>query len=243
MSDSAAAPGGSPADSPSDLTNAGSGAAGAGYDGRTAVGSPPQTRDLGGVVMTKVAVGPLDNNAYLFVAATGETLLVDAAAQAQDLLALLPAGRLDAVLTTHAHRDHWGALAEVVAATGARTLAGRDDASAIAVPTDRLLDDGDTVRVGDAQLQVIALRGHTPGSVALALADADGAWHVFTGDSLFPGGVGRTTPDTFEQLLDDVTSRVFDRFDDATWIYPGHGWDSTLGAERPHLAEWRERGW
>lgn len=243
MSDSATSPGDSPAGDPADRATTDAGPAGTRYDGRTVVGSAPQSRDLGAVVVTKLAVGPLDNNAYLFAAPTGETLLVDAAAQAEDLLALLPDGRLDAVLTTHAHRDHWGALADVVAATGARTLAGRADAPAIAVPIEHLLDDGDTVRVGAAALRVIGLRGHTPGSIALALPDATGAWHVFTGDSLFPGGVGRTTPETFDQLLRDVTERLFDRYDDDTWIYPGHGWDTTLGAERPHLAEWQARGW
>jgi glyoxylase-like metal-dependent hydrolase (beta-lactamase superfamily II) len=77
----------------------------------------------------------------------------------------------------------------------------------------------------------------------VAWTDPQGRTHIFTGDSLFPGGVGRTTPETFPQLLDDVTVRLFDRFGDDTWIYPGHGWDTTLGAERPHLAEWRARGW
>ncbi len=72
-----------------------------------------------------------------------------------------------------------------------------------------------------------------------------GRVHLFTGDSLFPGGVGNTDrdPARFASLLSDVVARVFDRFDDATWVYPGHGADTTLGAERPHLAEWRERGW
>ena len=92
-------------------------------------------------------------------------------------------------------------------------------------------------------LEVIHLRGHTPGSIALLYDDPEGPPHLFTGDSLFPGGVGKTTSETFPQLIDDVTTRVFDRLPDETWFYPGHGNDSTLGAERPHLAEWRERGW
>ena len=99
-------------------------------------------------------------------------------------------GRLAQVVTTHQHRDHWQALAEVVAATGARTAAGRPDAAALPVPVDVPLDDGDRVRVGEVELEVIALVGHTPGSVALLYDDPGGHPHLFTGDSLFPGGVG-----------------------------------------------------
>ena len=93
-------------------------------------------------------------------------------------------------------------------------------------------------------LDVIALRGHTPGSVALALDDGDGRVHLFTGDSLFPGGPGKT-PDTeaFTSLMDDLEARVFDVYPDDTVVHPGHGDSTTLGAERPHLEEWRERGW
>lgn len=213
------------------------------YDGHTQVGAPPQQRDLGPLTIIKIAVGPLDNNAYVLRAADGSTLLIDAAAEPETLLAQLPQGRLDAVLTTHRHADHWGALADVVGATGARTYAGAEEAMAIAVPTDVGLHHGDTISLGDLKLDVIGLRGHTPDSLALAWTDPGERTHVFTGDSLFPGGVGRTTSETFEQLLDDVTARLFERFDDDTWIYPGHGWDTTLGTERPHLAEWQSRGW
>jgi len=112
------------------------------------------------------------------------------------------------------------------------------------VPTDRRLEHGDVVHVGRLELTAIHLRGHTPGSIALYYRDADGSEHLFTGDSLFPGGVGRTwAPGDFDQLLTDVTERIFDVYGDDVWFYPGHGDDSTLGAERPHLAEWRDRGW
>ena len=213
------------------------------YDGRTTVGAPAQVRDLGALRITKIAVGPLDNNAYLLEAADGSTLLIDAAAEPQVILEHLPAGRLDAVVTTHGHGDHWGALADVVESTGARTYTGAQEAAAIGVATDVGLRHGDTVHVGNQVLEVISLRGHTPDSIALAWCDLTGVWHVFTGDSLFPGGVGRTTSETFAQLFADVKGRIFDRFGDDTWIYPGHGWDTTVGAERPHLGEWQVRGW
>ena len=108
-----------------------------------------------------------------------------------------------------------------------------------------MLANGDTVKIGELSFDVIHLQGHTPGSVALALDGADDdATHLFTGDCLFPGGVGKTWKDgDFEQLLGDVTSRVFNVYGDSTVVYPGHGDDTTLGAERPHLGEWKERGW
>ena len=215
------------------------------YTGDVRVGGPPDRRELTDLVVTKVAVGPMDNNAYLLESRrTGERLLIDAANDTATLLALLDDRPLARVVTTHRHRDHWQALGEVVAATDARTAAGRADAPGIPVPTDELLDDGDTVWVGDVPLEVISLVGHTPGSVALLHRDRDGHPHVFTGDSLFPGGVGRTgSPEDFAALFRDVTSKLFDRLPDQTWVYPGHGRDTTLGVERPHLPEWRARGW
>ncbi|NNU26185.1 MBL fold metallo-hydrolase [Isoptericola sediminis] len=200
--------------------------------------------------VTAVSVGPMDNNTYLVTCqATGSRLLVDAAADAPALLELLDGRGLDTVVTTHRHPDHLGALADVVAATGARTAAGADDAGAITAATgvaiDERLHHDDTVRVGALELGVLHLRGHTPGSVALALDGARGPTRLFTGDSLFPGGVGNTDhdPARFTQLLDDVMTRIFERFDDETTVLPGHGPATTLGAERPHLAAWRERGW
>ncbi len=113
------------------------------------------------------------------------------------------------------------------------------------MPVDRRVRDGDRVPVGRSELEVIHLVGHTPGSIALLYDDPTGTPHLFTGDSLFPGGVGNTFGDeaAFRSLIDHVEKKLFERLPDETWFYPGHGDDSTLGAERPHLAEWRERGW
>ena len=133
---------------------------------------------------------------------------------------------------------------QVAKATGMPTAAHELDADPLPVTPDRILANGDTITIGELSFDVIHLRGHTPGSVALALNGADEATHLFTGDCLFPGGVGKTWQDgDFEQLLDDVTSRVFTVYGDSTVVYPGHGDDTTLGAERPHLGEWRGRGW
>ena len=183
----------------------------------------------------------MDNNAYLLRSANS-AVLIDAANDSGTLLAMIGPS-LDAVITTHQHSDHWQALDAVVRTTGATTYAGRQDAGGIPVPTDHVVDDGDTIRVGDIELTAIHLVGHTPGSIALLYQDPAGN-HLFTGDCLFPGGPGRTTrPEDFNSLMGGLEERIFGRLPDATWIYPGHGNDSTLGAERPHLAEWRARGW
>jgi glyoxylase-like metal-dependent hydrolase (beta-lactamase superfamily II) len=219
------------------------------YTGDVKAGGEPDIRELPGLTVTKVAVGPYDNNAYLLrCAATGEQLLIDAANEGARLLGLIGDGPLGRVVTTHRHQDHWQALREVVGATHAPVVAHPHDAEILPVPVGEPVEHGDRVRVGRATLEVIHLRGHTPGSIAL-LYDADGELaespHLFTGDSLFPGGVGNTWGDRklFDQLLTDVTERVFDRLPDRTWVYPGHGGDTTLGKERPALPEWRSRGW
>jgi glyoxylase-like metal-dependent hydrolase (beta-lactamase superfamily II) len=205
----------------------------------------PDTRELPGLVITKLSVGPMDNNAYLLhCPATGEQLLIDAANEPERLLALVGDGGLATVVTTHRHGDHWQALSDVVAATGAESVAHPADAPNIPIVT-RTIGDGGTIRVGDAALEVIHLVGHTPGSIALLYRDPAGHPHLWTGDSLFPGGVGNTEGDDarFTSLINDVEHKLFDRLPDDTWFYPGHGKDSTLGAERPALPDWRTRGW
>ncbi|MBQ1025748.1 MBL fold metallo-hydrolase [Micromonospora sp. C95] len=215
------------------------------YTGEVTPGGPPAVRELDQLTITKVSVGPMDNNAYLLrCASTGEQVLIDAANEAPRLLELIGDAGLATVVTTHQHMDHWVGLEEVVAKTGARALVHTDDADGLPIEA-QTLTDGDLVPVGDCALEVVHVRGHTPGSVALLYRDPGGVPHLFTGDSLFPGGVGNTDrdPQRFAALIDDVEHKLFDRLPDETWFYPGHGRDSTLGAERPHLAEWRARGW
>lgn len=214
------------------------------YTGDVSVGGPADTREIGGLTLTKIAVGEMHNNAYLLRDATGEALLIDAAAEPQRLLDMIGDTRVVKIVTTHRHGDHWQALAEVKAATGAATVAHPADAPGIPVPTDELVEDGGTVTFGDTVLGVTHLVGHTPGSIALTLDPGGAAPHLFTGDCLFPGGPGRTTsPETFSSLMTGLEDKVFGPLPDETWIYPGHGNDTTLGAERPHLEEWRARGW
>jgi glyoxylase-like metal-dependent hydrolase (beta-lactamase superfamily II) len=219
------------------------------YTGKVSVGGPAQTREVPGLAITKVAVGPMDNNAYLLrCTSTGELLLIDAANEAETLLSLIGGKPLATIVTTHRHGDHWQALEAVAKATGAQTVAHVEDAPALPVAPSMLVSHRDTIHVGDARLSVIHLRGHTPGSIALAY-DAGGALadqpHLFTGDSLFPGGPGNTEgdPARFGSLITDLENRIFAELPDGTWVYPGHGADTTIGTERPHVPEWRARGW
>ncbi|MCF6743621.1 MBL fold metallo-hydrolase [Blastococcus sp. KM273128] len=216
------------------------------YTGDVAVGGPADVRELPGLTVSKVAVSEMANNAYLLrCTATGQGLLVDAADEPEVLLALVGDTDLRTVVTTHGHWDHHRALPDVVTATGAATVAHPLDAPALPVPVTRPVEHGDAVTVGEQVLEIVHLRGHTPGSIALVWrGPGDAGVHLFTGDSLFPGGVGRTwSAEDFASLVDDVEQRLFAVLPDGTWVYPGHGADTTLGAERPHLPEWRERGW
>lgn len=224
------------------------------YTGAVSVGGGPDVRELACLTIAKVAVDEqMSNNCYVLTCReTGDRVLVDAAAETATLLPLVSDG-LTAVVTTHQHWDHHRALADVVAATGAAVLAGEPDADAITeqtgVPVTRRLVAGDTVPVGSCELEVIPVAGHTPGSVCLVYRDpSDGGHpHLFTGDCLFPGGVGGTFGDDkealFRQLIGEVETKIFGTLPDDTWFYPGHGNDSTLGVERPHLPEWHARGY
>jgi glyoxylase-like metal-dependent hydrolase (beta-lactamase superfamily II) len=215
------------------------------YRGRVQPGGTPDVRELTNLTITKFSVSEMDNNVYLLrCQRTDDQVLIDAADDAPHILQVVGGDGLARVITTHQHWDHHRALPEVVAATGAETVAGAADADELPVRVDRRVSDGDVVEVGDCRLEVIHLVGHTPGSIALLYDDPEGTPHLFTGDSLFPGGPGRTTdPTSFTSLMDDLESKVFDRLPDETWFYPGHGDDSDLGRERPHLKEWRARGW
>ena len=210
--------------------------------------------DLADVTIRSIPVSEMDNNVYLITAkATGAQVLIDAADDAPGILRLLADGAADArvpaklalIVTTHSHWDHVRALAEVVSETGARTAAGREDMGDLPVATDVPLSHGDVGKFDGFTLEAIALRGHTPGSIALAYRDPGGPAHLFTGDSLFPGGLGNTggDPARFESLYNDVVERIFNRFGDDTVVHPGHGKSTSLGAERPSLPEWRSRGW
>ncbi|QCU78130.1 MBL fold metallo-hydrolase [Citricoccus sp. SGAir0253] len=214
--------------------------------------------DLPRVTVRQRSVSEMANNVYVLTSKTsGTQVLIDAADDVDAVRELLESARADTpcelrlavIITTHQHWDHVRALAGVVEATGVPTAAGTEDAAAIeagtGVAAKVLLNHGDTATFDGISLAVVGLRGHTPGSVALVYEPEDGPPLCFSGDSLFPGGVGNTQQDParFDSLFTDVVERLFDRYPDDMIVHPGHGDSTTLGAERPHLAEWRERGW
>ncbi len=210
--------------------------------------------DLDAMTIRRISVSEMDNNVYLLTSkSSGAQVLIDAADDVPAILGLLADAQEDTdaearvalIITTHSHWDHVRALAEVKEATKARTAAGEADVPDIAVPTEVPLRQGDVGSFEGFDLEAIHLRGHTPGSVALLYRDPTGPAHLFTGDSLFPGGVGNTQgdPQRFVSLYDDVVTRIFDRLPDDTIVHPGHGGGTTLGAERGSLAEWKQRGW
>lgn len=189
-------------------------------------------------------VGTLQANCHL-VRGEGPALLVDCGDDAPAILDFVAQHAPDgvgAIVTTHRHPDHIGALAKVSAVLGAPCFAGAPDVEAIAQATGVRCEpvwDGDRVVAGSVDAEVIGLVGHTPGGIALALPGC-----LLTGDSLFPGGPGRVDNETdFKTLMDELEKKIFARFPDDTVIWPGHGEPTTLGAERPHLGEWRARGW
>lgn len=197
------------------------------------------------VTMSKQSVGSMENNAYLLQSRDG-SLLIDAAARPSVLRGLVEHANVTAIVTTHRHHDHIAALADLSVHTGATLYAGTYDADAIRTEaaTGPIVGvwDGDAIAFGGQQVEVVGLVGHTPGGIALVYRGD--TTHLFTGDSLFPGGVGRTgSEDAFTRLLGDVETKLFDVFPDSAVVHPGHGDDTTLGVERPHLAAWRARGW
>jgi glyoxylase-like metal-dependent hydrolase (beta-lactamase superfamily II) len=210
--------------------------------------------DLPALTIRRISVSEMDNNVYLLTAkASGTQVLIDAADDLPAIRQLLQDGaadtpaepRLALIATTHQHWDHVRALKELVEATGARTAAGTEDAQQLPVTVDVPLEHADVANFDGFDLTAVHLRGHTPGSIAFVYEDPEGPTHIFSGDSLFPGGVGNTQkdPERFSQLLTDVTQRLFGAYPDSAVVHPGHGKPTTLGAERPHLKEWRARGW
>lgn len=194
--------------------------------------------------LAHVSVSDMENNCYLIFAGT-EALLIDAADDAPRLLQLAADHdtRITQVLTTHRHPDHTRALKEILDKTGATHLAPYLEVPALPAPVDVELNHGDEVIVAGHSLPVMILRGHTPGGAAVA-AKIEGQTCLFVGDSLFPGGVGKTRAEAdFLRLFNDVTTRIFDVYSDDAVVYPGHGATTTLGEERPHLDSWYRRRW
>jgi glyoxylase-like metal-dependent hydrolase (beta-lactamase superfamily II) len=189
----------------------------------------------------RFVVGPIDNNVYVVrCLATGEATLIDAANEHDRLLRVATRLGVTSVLETHGHWDHIGAVQQVREA-GIDVWVRAEDAGML--PSyDHLLDDDTVHAVGQLALRTIHTPGHTPGSISFSL---EGTPLLFTGDTLFPGGPGNTTFEggDFSTIIDSIEQRLYRVFDDHTIFWPGHGKESTIGAERSHLDEWVARGW
>jgi glyoxylase-like metal-dependent hydrolase (beta-lactamase superfamily II) len=192
------------------------------------------------VRVDKVVVGPYENNAFVVrCRSTGEAILVDAANEHELLVPLCKALGVRRVLTTHGHFDHIQAV-EACRDAGIDVGVAAEDAKML--PSyDFVIGDEDVIEVGDLKLEAIHTPGHTPGSTSFLLV---GEPLLFTGDTLFPGGPGNTIFEgaSFEQIIASIDGRLFTLPADLL-VLPGHGLDTTLGTERPHLQEWVDRGW
>ena len=201
-------------------------------------------RSDGPIHVRKLSVSDMDNNVYVVsCTATGSSLLIDVADRAPRLLEALEGTEPVAAVLTHGHWDHVRAW-DGIAAAGLPLWGHADDAPMFPGPLDRALSDGDVLTVGEVEVEVLHVPGHTPGSLLYLVQGASHA-HLFSGDTLFPGGPGNTfgSAEAHRQIMDGLEARVFARLDDSAQVHPGHGDDTTIGMERPHLAEWRARGW
>jgi len=197
-------------------------------------------KSVGPAEITKVSVGRMDNNVYVIAVGDDVAVVDGGSAEADFVVSQVGSRNFDSIFQTHNHGDHTQALKEVTSASGATVFAHASDPLPVAAEG---IDDGDAVSVGGVSLKVLHTPGHTPGGVCFLLEEA-GESHLFAGDTLFPGGPGNTSGDAkrFAQIMQSLEGKLFVLPDD-TQVYPGHGSDTTIGAERPHVEEWRRRGW
>jgi glyoxylase-like metal-dependent hydrolase (beta-lactamase superfamily II) len=189
----------------------------------------------------RLVVGPMDNNVFVLrCKQTGEAVLIDAANEHDKLLDLCRRLGVRKVIETHGHWDHIQAVPQV---RDAGYEVGVTAADAAMLPSyDFVLEDDAIIQVGQLRLHALATPGHTPGSICFHV---QGSPVLFTGDTLFPGGPGNTKAPggDFPAIISSIEGRIFGHFPDDTIVMPGHGADTTVGAESPHLQEWVERGW
>ena len=190
----------------------------------------------------KLALGSHDNNVYVVVCTrTRESVVIDASHDAARIAEATAGTRVQAILLTHGDPDHIDALQDLRTRLAVPVAIHPEDAQRLPAPPDRELADGETIRVGDGVLRVIHTPGHTLGSVCFYSAE-DAT--LIAGDTLFPGGPGATRgdPERFAQIIASIREKLF-ALPGETAVRPGHGADTTIGAEKPHLQEWIDRGW
>jgi glyoxylase-like metal-dependent hydrolase (beta-lactamase superfamily II) len=186
-------------------------------------------------------LGPYENNIFIVSdAESGEAYVLDGGFEPETIARTVAGLSVKAILVTHGHRDHHENVGTLAQLLGKPPVAiGIDDAAQLSVEPDMLVVDQQSLAFGGLALSAIHTPGHTPGSTCFLIRR-----HLFTGDTLFPGGPGNTQKDPvrFERIIASIRDRLFS-LPDETVIYPGHGRDTTIGAERPHLEEWIARGW
>src|SRR6478672_10607331 len=190
----------------------------------------------------KLVVGPYENNVFVLrCRETGESVLIDAANEHDKLLELCTRLNVRRVLEAHGHFDHIQAVPAMREAGLEVAIASADAPMLKQVGYDVFLDDAEVIEVGKIRLHAIHNPGHTPGSISFRV---EGAPILFSGDTLFPGGPGNTKFEgaSFDQIIESIDRRLF-TLPETDLVLPGHGLDTTIGTERPHLDEWIARGW
>ena len=187
-------------------------------------------------------VGEYQTNCYLLVETElGEGMLVDPGDEAQKILDWIGSTNVTRLLLTHGHSDHVGALHAAKQSLGVKAGIHPADAEAFSIQADYELTTGDIFKLGDAQIEVVHVPGHTPGSVALKLIEADGFHRAISGDAIFPGGPGHTqTPEALATALESLTHTIF-TWSDSVRFHPGHGESTTVGAERAAFETFRDK--
>ncbi|MDP6549605.1 MAG: MBL fold metallo-hydrolase [Dehalococcoidia bacterium] len=182
----------------------------------------------GEVQINKINMGPYGNNGYIVVCPeTNEGIIIDTPAEPEKLLSAIGDTQIKNILITHNHRDHLLGFDEITGSVGAPVGIGTKDAGALPKPPANNLEDGDVIRFGNRELRVLATPGHTDGAVCFLVGK-----HLFSGDTLFPGGPGKTrSPEALKQLIDSITSKLL-VLPGETAVYPGHGDDTTIGTAR-----------
>ena len=190
------------------------------------------------LIVRKIEVGTMENNVYVLECPDSHAaLIVDGCFEPDSILAGADGAEVVGIVQTHGHQDHVQALPALKKTLGVPVHAHPGDDYPI--PIDNELSDGDVIAFGKREARVIHTPGHTPGGICYLVGE-----HLISGDTLFPGGPGNTwgNKDAFAQIIDSIESKLF-VLPDGTRVYPGHGADTTIGTEKPHLQEWKDRGW
>jgi glyoxylase-like metal-dependent hydrolase (beta-lactamase superfamily II) len=182
-----------------------------------------------------VKLGPLGqfaNNAYILAdTSTNDAIVVDAPADSAQVVSAADGLNVRQIIVTHRHRDHWGGIDELLAGIDAPVYTHEMDREPYAQYVKGILDDGAEVEVGNLKVQVIHTPGHTQGHICLRVGE-----HLLSGDTLFPGGPGRTqTPELLAQEIASITSRLYS-LPDTLVVYPGHGANTTIADSKAEYA-------